>query len=139
MPLYLGHRSQNHPWRRFFLCSRWKTPGEQWSEYVYHAIEPHTAQMVETEVKHRQAIEREKIGRFQQLVSHSSYCDNPVQAPFVALKWADGTPLVTDSSAADEQDRDKVIRAIAQTNMDLLMVRMRFQDSGAFEAWYSLM
>ncbi len=87
---------------------------------------PYTAQVVEMEVLHRKAIEREKIGRFQQLISYSSSCDNPVQAPFIALKWADGSPLQwTDSSPADETDRNKVIRAIAQTNMDLLMVRKK--------------
>lgn len=85
---------------------------------------PYTAQMVEKEVRFRKAIQRENIGRFQQLIGYSSSCNNLVQAPFIALSWTDGVRLQwTDQSPADEGDRNKVISSIAQATIDLLSVR----------------
>jgi len=85
---------------------------------------PYAARVVGVEALHRRAIEHEEIGRVQRMIGYSTSCENPVKAPFIALKWADGAHLQwTDSKPADEKDRRKVIHAIAQISMDMLTVR----------------
>ena len=86
----------------------------------------YAARVVEIEVLHRLAIEYEGIDRVQSMIDYSTSCENPIKTPFIALKWADGTHLQwTDSEPADERDRNKVIHAIAQISMDLLIVRQK--------------
>ena len=87
---------------------------------------PYAAQVVKVEALHRRAIEHEKVAQIQQMIGYSTSYQNPVQSPFVALKWVDGEHLQwNDSRPADVRDRNKVIHAIAQISMDLLMVRQR--------------
>lgn len=72
------------------------------------------------------AIARERIPRFQELLGYSDSCVNPIKALFVALRWADGLLLQwSDSSPADENDRNKIIDATAQATIDVLRVQER--------------
>ncbi|KAM3417083.1 hypothetical protein BST61_g8659 [Cercospora zeina] len=83
-----------------------------------------TSLRVDLEAQIRKRIDDAKLDRFQPLLTYDITVDNPICHPFMVLGWADGRRLewsaTTPKCAAQ---REGVLRAIANTSLDLLQVQ----------------
>lgn len=85
-----------------------------------HAFISH---VVRREIEIRRSIEAAGIDLFEPILA-SNPRDSRERAPYIALGWADGDPMNwTDSKPASEDERRKIIRAVANASLDLLQIQ----------------
>jgi hypothetical protein len=84
---------------------------------------PHTSLLLRREADFRRRIDCARLPLFQPLFSSSDATENLIRAPFLAVGWVDGSPLVwSDTEPADEKQRKGVLRMIANSSLDLLQI-----------------
>jgi len=85
----------------------------------------HTGLQMEHEASFRRRIDIEQLPLFQRLIACDTTSSNPPHTPYFVLGWAEGVPPKwTDSTPAEDGYGKKILYAIAQSNMDLLRIRI---------------
>ena len=83
----------------------------------------HIAFALEHEAEVRRHINAARIDIFQPLIAYDPTTENLIKAPYLALCWADGSPLKWSSAYPATDDRRAVIRAVANASLDLLRIQ----------------
>jgi hypothetical protein len=83
----------------------------------------HTALLLEQEAEIRRRIDAARIPLFQPLIAYDPTADNAIKAPYLALGWADGSPLKWSDAYPAANDRKSVIQAVSNASLDLLRVQ----------------
>ncbi|KAK4038465.1 hypothetical protein C8A01DRAFT_17461 [Parachaetomium inaequale] len=83
----------------------------------------HVALVLEREAEVRRRIDAARIPLFQPLIAYDPTTENSIKAPYLALGWADGSPLKWSDAYPATNDRKSVIQAVANANLDLLRVQ----------------
>ncbi|KAI1419465.1 hypothetical protein F5Y12DRAFT_247103 [Xylaria sp. FL1777] len=85
---------------------------------------PYISLLLEREADFRRRIDAARVDLFQPLIAYDHTPDNSLHTPYLALGWADGSPLKwSDTNPAAECDRKHILRAIANASLDLLGIR----------------
>ena len=86
--------------------------------------------VLETEVEFHKAIASHHIILFQAMFAYEISGNDLISSPFVSLQWIEGASLQwTESYPARRSDREKVIKAIAQATVDLLVIQKPGYDA----------
>ncbi len=83
----------------------------------------HIAPVIEQEAEVRRHIDAARIDLFQPLIAYDPTTENLIKAPYLALCWADGSPLKWSDAYPATNDRRSIIRAVANASLDLLRVQ----------------
>ncbi|KAK4189872.1 hypothetical protein QBC35DRAFT_379302 [Podospora australis] len=83
----------------------------------------HIAPVIEHEAEVRRQINAARIDLFRPLIAYDPPTENLIRAPYLALCWADGSPLKWSDAYPATNDRRSIIRAVANASLDLLRVQ----------------
>ncbi|KAK4150671.1 hypothetical protein C8A00DRAFT_36730 [Chaetomidium leptoderma] len=83
----------------------------------------HVPLVLEREAEVRRQIDAARIDLFQPLIAYDPTTENSIKAPYLALGWADGSPLKWSDAYPATDDRKSVIRAVANASLDLLRIQ----------------
>ena len=67
-------------------------------------------------------MESANVHPFQKLIAFDTSFDNALQCPYIILEWTDGIPLCWNDDFPQRNHRKKVLRDVANANLDLLKV-----------------
>ncbi|KAK4132535.1 hypothetical protein BT67DRAFT_443733 [Trichocladium antarcticum] len=83
----------------------------------------HVAFVLEHEAKVRRHIDAARIDLFQPLIAYDPTTTNLINAPYLALGWADGSPLKWSDAYPTTDDRRSIMQAVANASLDLLRIQ----------------